>query len=212
MLACGAAGQTLRIQNLLDEEKESLTASHKFVVQKLRFLSKRTLLSADVGGQVVAWDLTTSKPLATWNLLADVPNPTDPNRQFPKMTIAAGGAYLAASDGAAERIHVWDLAARKKIVSLAGPKFGDDTALTIGPGGKLAYVVMDRAKKEEAVVLYDLPAEKETAKFKLPPPADAKLHRFGFPELAISADGRLLAAAIQHNVAGKVGTEVCGVS
>jgi WD40 repeat protein len=209
VLACCVSGQTVEVRDLLAPPKKGAAVEHRHAVRALQFLSRRSLLSADTAGQVFLWEVDAGKPLAGWGLYDQLPRANRADRQFPRIAVGPGGTYLAAFDFASGQVHVWDLHEKKRVWSLPVPRPDPNPPVALGADGKLAVLtreLKDR-KGSEAVVVGDVEGRREVRRLALPA-APPSLRRFGFGDVAFSPDGQLLAAAIQHNQAGKVGTEV----
>jgi WD40 repeat protein len=215
VLACAISGQTLQLRDLANPPKPAAAEEHRYPVQALQFLSKRSLLSVDVSGQVFLWERDAGKPLGAWHLRDQLPGDSDPQRRFPRSVVAAKGKYLAVWDFVTQHVQVVDLAQKKKVWSLARPGTGLDTAMAFAPDHKLAVFIQDlknvkdpkKPKDPETVVVWDVEAGREFRTLTLPAAA-ANCKRFGFAHVVFSPDGQLLAAAVQYNELGKVGTEV----
>jgi WD40 repeat protein len=209
VLACGMAGQSVRVEDLLTLKKASV-GEHRFIIQALRFPSSQSVLSADASGRVLLWDREPGKPLAHWELAEDVPQGTDAARQFPRIAVSPKGKYLAAFDFPSQQVYAWDLGTRRKVWSTSGPRHAVETALAFANDHRLAVLntLLSKDKqKQDTITIWDVEKDQSIKKLILPPPPP-NIRRFGAGHLAFSPDGQLLAAAVQHNQLGKVGTEV----
>jgi WD40 repeat protein len=207
VIALVQAGSSLGARDLFEKPRWGAEQGHRFPVRALRFLSAR---AADEGGRVLFWDLPRGKPLQDWDFLGKIPQARDRRGvHFEGIVLSPEGKYVATYARSSGRIFVWNLHNGQKVVSLPGPPYSHGSGMAFSPDGKLAYVMLDIRKPNDpgAVHLWDVEADKEDRPLPLPPPDDPQMKRFGFSSLAFSPDGQTLAAAVQYNLRGEVGTE-----
>jgi WD40 repeat protein len=207
ILACGIAGQSLKVRDLLQWQKDPPDTEHRFIVQALHFLSNRSLLSADRNGQVFLWELEPGRPLTGWSLLADLPGSSNRGGQFQRLAISPRGSHLVASLESVRQAHAWDLHAKRRAWSLPGAD-DQEMGMALSSDNKLALLLLAKDKKgPDRVAMRSLNEQAAPRSYKLPA-APLNRNRFASGQVVFSPDGQLLAAAVQHNERGVVGTEV----
>jgi sugar lactone lactonase YvrE len=195
LLAMAGENHAVHLVDVAGGQELGVAAGHRAAVASVRYTADgKTVTTTSEDFSIRAWDAATGKELWQFKL-------TDGSGVH---ALSADGRILAVAeiDGA---VHLRDMAAKKELQKIDGPK-GGVASLAFAPDGK-TLAVYGTTEKEIVIWLYDTGTGKELRRIPIPLPAPDQA---GVMSLAFSAvtgivftrDGKTLASLISPHTLG----------